>query len=145
MHTKMASNTGVRGNFGAIMNAQIFGATHKEIVVAAFAASIATWEDFNAADWVRYKDVLTDEDLDAVRKIAVMLGMADALGVRHQNIVKDITCDILGDSVILKFVTDTDIKTTSKIDPYAAYVEIHFAKKYAQEFSRAFKKGLEIL
>ncbi|MCL2569694.1 MAG: hypothetical protein FWE16_00630 [Firmicutes bacterium] len=133
-----------RNNYHAIMNSTLYGICHKDIVLASFCAAQKRWEDFNLSEWVRYKDIMTEFDLDAVRKISNILAIADALNIRNKDVVKDITCDILGDSVIIKLVTDTDTKSL-KVDPKAAQIEIYFAKKYASEFERAFKKKLEVL
>lgn len=132
-----------KSNYSAILASPLMGTSHKEIVLAAFAASIKKWEDFNLAEWVKYKDLLTDEDLEAVRKIAVIVAMSSAINIRNQNIVKDITCDILGDSVIIKLLTEIDQR--NKVDIKAAELEIFFTKKFSSEFTRAFKKNLEIL
>jgi len=131
-------------NYHAIMASPIMGASHKEIVLAAFAASFKKWEDFNFAEWVKYKDITTDEELEAVRKIAIILAMAECLNMRDGDIIKDISCDILGDSVILKLVTELDHRAP-KIDVKAAEVEIFHAKKFSGEFVKAFKKNVELL
>jgi len=130
--------------YHVILASDIKGASHKEIVLAAFAASIKKWEDFNLAEWIKYKDMVTDEDLDAVRKISIIVAMAEALNIRNSGIIKDISCDILGDSVILKMITEID-QRAPKIDVKAADIEIFQTQKYAAEFSKAFKKTLEML
>ena len=145
---RVAANLYRLGTFGsnytAILAAPILGASHKEIVLAAFSASFKKWEDFNLTEWLKYKDLTTDEDLEAVRKLAMMLAMAEAFDIRGQEIIKDLSCDVLGDSVILKLITETDARA-QKIDVSAADVEIFHAKKYAHEFNRTFKKSLELL
>lgn len=131
-------------NFHAIMSAPIHGATHKDILLAAFAASFKRWEDFNLSEWLKYKDVVTDEDLDAVRKIAMVLALAESFDIRGSEIVKDITCDLLGDSVIIKLITTTD-QRAQKVDVSAADVEIFHAKKFSTEFQKTFKRSLELI
>jgi len=132
-------------NYNLVMGLPLLGLTHKEIILTSFVASVKRWEDFNLAEWVRYKEIMTEDDLDAVRRMSNILSIASALNVRNQHIVKDISCDILGDSVILKLITELDQKQAQNVDPLAASLEIFYAKKYAGEFSRAFKKSLEIL
>ena len=39
-----------------ILNSGIYGATHREIVLAAFVAGCHKREDVNTAEWARYKD-----------------------------------------------------------------------------------------
>jgi len=139
---------GFINNYHAIMAAPLLGVTHKEIVLAAFAASFKKWEDFNLAEWIKYKDIVTDEDLEAVRKLAIIIAVAESFDIRggenETNTIKDISCDVLGDSVILKLVTETDSRST-KIDISAADVEIFHARKNGSEFLKTFKKNLELL
>lgn len=136
-------------NFGkityyAILNANLYGLSHKEIVMAAFVASCRNWDDFMLAEWVKYKDLMDDEDLMIVRKLAVIESMAHTINLRNQKVVKDISCDVLGDSVIIKLITETDMKKT-KVDVEAAKTEIFQLKKLSKEFTRIYNKNVEIL
>ncbi len=117
-----------------ILNAAIFGATHREIVLAAFVAGCHRKEDINAADWARYKDIVTEEDLDVVRKLGVLLRIAESLDRSFAGVVTGINCDVLGDSVIMKTEITGD-----------AALEIRAALKANGEFKRSFHKNLEIL
>jgi exopolyphosphatase/guanosine-5'-triphosphate,3'-diphosphate pyrophosphatase len=130
--------------FNAILSAPILGSCHKDIVLASFCASFKKWEDFNMVEWLKYKDIMIDDDLEAVRKVSMILTLAEAFDIRGQEIIKDISCDLLGDSVILKLVTTTDQRAV-KIDVSATDVEIFQAKKYAGEFQKTFKRSLELL
>ena len=60
------------------------------------------------------------------------------------EVVKDISCDVLGDSVIIKLITETDMKK-AKVDVEAAKTEIFQLKKIGKEFTRIYKKNVEIL
>ena len=131
-------------NYNAILNCGLCGASHKEIVLASFSAAQKKWEDFNLSEWVRYKDITTNDDLEAVRKLSIIVALAEALNIRNCGAIKDISCDILGDSVILKLIAEDSSKAT-KIDVKALQMEIFYAKKYGGEFVKAFKKNLEIL
>jgi exopolyphosphatase/guanosine-5'-triphosphate,3'-diphosphate pyrophosphatase len=133
-----------RINYYAIINAKLLGLSHRETVLAAFVASCKNWDDFSLSEWVKYKDMTSQEDLDAVRKLSIIVAMADVMNMRMKNIVKDISCDILGDSVIVKLITDTDLKNHNT-DIDAARTEIYFSKKYSREFAKIFKKNVEIL
>jgi len=53
------------------LNTAIYGATHREIVLAAFVAGCHNREDINVLDWMRYKDIVLEEDLDAVKKLGI--------------------------------------------------------------------------
>ncbi len=131
-------------SYYAILNSNLFGLSHKEIVMVAFVAGCRNWDDFTLSEWVKYKGIMTDEDLDAVRKMSLVAAMADIVNLRMENIVKDISCDILGDSVIIKLVTDVDLKKNN-INIDAAKTEIFCTRKFAKEFAKIFKKNVEIL
>ena len=117
-----------------ILNAPIYGATHREIVLAAFVAGCHNREDISPVEWQKYKDLLTEEDLDAVKKLGVLLRIAESLDRTHCGMVTGLNCDVLGDSVIMKTIVSGD-----------AALEIRDASAANPEFKRTFKKNLEIL
>ena len=117
-----------------ILNSGIYGATHREIVLAAFVAGCHRKEDISPADWAKYKDIVTDEDLDVVKKLGVLLRIAECLDRSGLGMITGINCDVLGDSVIMKTELAGD-----------ASLEIRQATLANAEFKRAFKKNLEIL
>ena len=117
-----------------ILNATLYGITHREIVLAAFVAGCHKKEDISAADWVKYKDIVQEEDLEAVRKLGVMLRIAESLDRSCVGCIKGINCDVLGDSVIMKTEVDGD-----------ASLEIRDAMTANAEFKKSFRKNLEIL
>ena len=61
-------------------------------------------DNFSVSEWMKYKDILTDEDLDAVRKLGVIVKLAYALNASKKNVISDVVCDILGDSIIMKTI-----------------------------------------
>ena len=117
-----------------ILNATLYGITHREIVLAAFVAGCHKKEDISAADWVKYKDIVQEEDLETVRKLGVMLRIAESLDRSCVGCIKGINCDVLGDSVIMKTEVDGD-----------ASLEIRDAMTANAEFKKSFRKNLEIL
>ena len=120
--------------FNIILTSDIYGVTHREIILAAFVCESQNYANFNLGDWIKYKDLLLEEDLEAVRRLAMLIKLASALDKTHRNVVQDISCDILGDSVIMKTIVTID-----------ANIEIREAIKSAPEFRRIFKKTLEVL
>lgn len=117
-----------------ILNSNISGATHREIVLAAFVAGCHNCEEIPLQEWQKYKDILLEEDLDAVKKLGVLLRIAESLDRTHEGLVTGINCDVLGDSVIMKTIVTGD-----------AALEIRDAESANPEFKKAFKKNLEIL
>ena len=117
-----------------ILNSSIHGATHREIILAAFVAGCHNNEDVPMIEWQKYKGIVLDEDLDAVKKLGVLLRIAESLDRTHCGLVTGLNCDVLGDSVIMKTMVSGD-----------AALEIRDAEAANPEFKRAFKKNLEIL
>ena len=123
-----------KNNFPVILHSNIYGASHKDILLAAFVAASQNVDDFSLNEWVRYKDLVTDEDLDAVRKLAVIIKMATMMNITNSNSIKDVACDVLGDTVILKTEVERD-----------ATLEISQAMSVAADFKKIYGKNLQIL
>ena len=124
----------VKASFHTILNSDLFGLTHSEIVMAAFVARLRDADNFNLADWVKYKDLLTEDDLVAVKKLAMIVKLAECLDITGKSAITDINCDILGDSVIIKTICAKD-----------ARLEIKYSMLFASEFKKTFSKNLEII
>ena len=77
---------------------------------------------------------MTEEDLDAVKKLGVLLRIAESLDRTQCGMVTGLNCDVLGDSVIMKTIVAGD-----------AALEIRDASAANPEFKKAFRKNLEIL
>jgi len=120
--------------FPVIINSNIYGACHKDIVLAAFVAASQNVDDFSLSDWVRYKDLVTDEDMDAVKKLAIIIKLANMMNITNSNSIKDVACDVLGDTVILKTEVERD-----------ATLEISQAMSIAGDFKKVYGKNLQIL
>lgn len=117
-----------------LINSTLYGISHREIVLAAFTACCHKKEDINAYDWLRYRDILHEEDIEIVKRLGVMLRIAESLDRSMSGAVKGINCDILGESVIMKTEVEGD-----------AMLEIRDAMAAGVEFRKAFHKNLEIL
>ena len=123
-----------RHSWYMILKSTLYGVTHREIVLAAFTACCHKKEDINAYDWARYRDIVSEDDLEIVKKLGVMLRIAESLDRADSGTIKSINCDILGDSVIMKTEVEGD-----------ATLEIKNALSASTEFRKAFHKNLEIL
>ena len=117
-----------------IMNSNLYGISHRDLVLAAFVVRGHNLEDLNASDWNKYAGIVQDEDLVAVMRLAVILRIADSLDRSMSGSVKAINCDVLGDSVIMKTEVEGDCS-----------LEIKDALGAGADFARAYKKNLEIL
>lgn len=117
-----------------ILNSTLYGVSHREIIMASFVAWAHRKNDISNNDLLKFKNVLTEEDVDAVRKLGVILRIAESFDRSMSGMVKGVNCDVLGDSVIMKIETEGDCS-----------LEVKDALSSSVEFKRAYKKNLEIL
>ena len=117
-----------------IHQSDIYGISQREKLLAGFVAKGHHGNDLTIAEMMKYKDILHEEDYDAVRKLGVILKIAESFDRSKSGIITGISCDLLGDSVILKIESEAD-----------ASLEVRSAMSSCAEFKRAFKKNLEIL
>jgi exopolyphosphatase/guanosine-5'-triphosphate,3'-diphosphate pyrophosphatase len=118
-----------------ILNGSLYGISHKDVVLSAFVTDLIEKDEVKMQDWASFKDLLNEEEIEAGKKLAVMLRLAIGLDKSLNNAVKEINCDVLGDSVIMK--TETEGADSA--------LEIKAALTTSNEFKRVFKKNLEIL
>ena len=123
-----------RNCFPVIVNSNIYGASHRDIILAAFVAASQNVDDFSLNEWVRYKDLIGDEDIEAVKKLAIIIKMASMMNITNSKAIKDVACDVLGDTVILKTEVEKD-----------ATLEISQAMSIAGDFKKVYGKNLQIL
>lgn len=133
--TRLRYSPSKKDALAVILSSEIYGLSHRDQVLAAFIAATQNADEFSLAEWVRYKDLVTEEDLSAVRKLAAILKISVALDRSQQEHIVDLACDVLGDSVIMKTVTDgADIQ-----------FEVKSAIEASVDFKKVFGKNLEIL
>jgi exopolyphosphatase/guanosine-5'-triphosphate,3'-diphosphate pyrophosphatase len=123
-----------KNGFEVILNSKIKGVSQKDLLLAAFACKFQNLDNFNLTDWVRYSNIVSEEDLDAVKKIGVLIELSSALDASKSSAVDDLACDILGDSIIVKTIVNKD-----------ADFEIKEAMKVNNNFKKVFTKFVEII
>ncbi len=119
-----------------ILNSNLYGVSHRDIVVASFVAAGHRSIDFNKDDLMKYKDMITSEDVEAIKKLSVILRIAESFDRSQSGVITNINCDVLGDSVI--------VKTESEMNGDCS-LEVRDAMGAAADFKQAFGKNLEIL
>ena len=119
-----------------ILNSNIYGVSHHDLVLAAYVCDYYNKEESNWNEWEKYRDhgIISDEDIAAVRKLAVLLKLARTLDISHTGVVEEINCDVLGDSVIMKLELNGD-----------ASLELKAASEVVWDFRRIYRKNLEII
>ena len=123
-----------KNGFNVILGSNIYGVTHHEILMAGFVVASQNIDNFSLSEWVKYKDLTDEEDALAVKKLGLIVKLATLLNITGSNAVKDISCDILGDTAILKTTLEKD-----------ATMEISQAMTMASDFKKIFGKNLQIL
>lgn len=116
-----------------ILNSNLNGISHKDLVLAAYVSDVNNKEEVNTTEWAKYNGILTPEDVEAVKKLAVILRLAAALDAGMKGTVTEISCDVLGDSVIMK----TEVTGNS-------ILEMKAASAVALDFKKVFRKNLEM-
>lgn len=132
--TRINYNNYSNYSFEIIINSRFNGVSHKDLLLAGFACKFQNLDNIVLSDWVKYKDILTEEDLDAARKLGVIVNLAASLDRSRNQNVYDISCDILGDSIIMK----TLVKNDSEFD-------IRQGMKVGADFKKVLKKYLQII
>lgn len=121
-------------SFEIIINSNIRGVNQKDILIAAFACKAQNPENISLAEFMKYNSILTEEDFDAIRKLGVLVELASAMDKSRMGNITDITCDILGDSIIMKTIVKAD-----------ASFDVIQAQKVGTDFKRVFKKVLQVI
>lgn len=117
-----------------ILNANLYGISQRDVVLAALVVAVHKNDDFSMSDLVRFKDYINETDVEVIRKLGIILRIAESLDRSMSGCVSTINCDVLGDSVIMKTELTAD-----------ASLEIKDALNAASDFKRIFKKNLDIL
>jgi exopolyphosphatase/guanosine-5'-triphosphate,3'-diphosphate pyrophosphatase len=121
-------------SFEVILNGEIYGLTHRELILASFVASLHSGGEIKMSEWAKYNGILTVEDIDAVKKLGIILRLAECFDRTKNSVIVDVNCDILGDSVIMKTITVAD-----------ASFEIQRGMEVGRDFEKIFHKKIEIL
>ena len=117
-----------------ILNSNLYGIPQKDLIMASMVAALHYRDGLEQLDCQKYLDILTEEEIAAVRKLGVIVRIAECFDRSCGGAIVGLSCDVLGDSVILKTKTQGDCT-----------LEIKDALGALPEFKRAFRKNLEIL
>ncbi len=116
-----------------ILNSQIYGLTHRELVLSAFIA--ASHRDDNiAVNYQQYKMIINKEDLELIKKLGLLLRLSESLDKSMTSSVSGVTCDIHSESVIITTIS----KGTD-------FIEIQDALLASESFKTVFNKKLYVV
>ena len=117
-----------------ILNSNLYGISHKDLVMSAMVASMHRKGELDAGLFMKYRDLLTEEDVNAVMKLGVIVRIAESLDRSMSSVITNLACDVLGDSVIMKTEGTGDCS-----------LEIKDALTATAVFRKHFNKNLQIL
>lgn len=119
-------------SFYMIVNSEINGLSHKNLIMSAYVAAAHRNNDFDV-DVFQFHSIISKLDLINVEKIGVLLRLSESLDKSMAGLVSDIECLINKDEVILKVSSQSDIE-----------LEIEDAKKASSYFRDVYNKDLII-
>ncbi len=112
----------------------IKGVSHRDLLLASFVCMNQNPDNFALAEWMKYKDLLEEEDLNAVRKLGVILQLSIKLSTSLKANISDIVCEVLGDAVIMKAISLGDVR-----------YNVRQGLSVSDEFRKVFKKNLQVI
>ncbi len=118
-------------SFYIILNSRINGLTHRELVMAAYITALHRKDDFKINPV--HKVLLSEQDIECVRKLGVILMLAEGLDRRMNSIIKDLKCKLENDVLKLKLLAQGSTN-----------IEVLETKNAAPVFTRVFGKELSI-
>ncbi|MEQ8200229.1 MAG: Ppx/GppA phosphatase family protein [Syntrophomonadaceae bacterium] len=119
--------------FYMLVNSELHGLTHRELVMSAYAAC----NQFNSKRQyagVRFRSFLTDKDEEVLKGIGLLIRIARSLDRSMCGLIEDVICAVERDKVIIKTITEGDIE-----------LEILDALRYCDDFKKYFRKSLFIM
>lgn len=116
-----------------ILNSQINGISHKELVMSACIAASHRDDSF-PINYSEYKIIISKEDMDIIKALGLLLRICESLDKSMISIIRDVKCTIDEDTVIIKTISDT-----------IPHIEIKEALTSAEDFKNQFGKKLYIV
>jgi len=119
--------------FYMLVNAELHGLSHRELVMSAYAAC----NQFNSKRHfagVRFRSFLTEKDEQALKGIGLLIRIARSLDRSMSGLIQDVVCQIERDKVIIKTIAAGNIE-----------LEILDALRYCEDFRKHFRKSLFIM
>lgn len=119
--------------FYVLVNSELHGLSHRELVMSAYAAS----NQFNSKRHYagpRFKIFLEEKDEEALKGIGLLIRIARSLDRSMSGLIQDVSCEIEKDKVIIKTLAKGNIE-----------LEILDALRYCDDFHRYFGKSLFVM
>lgn len=105
-------------SYWVILNSPICGLTHKELLMSAYIASFHR-KNNSYITFDQYSEILTEDDITIIRKLGVILKLAESLDKRMDNVVKNIDFTITDTEIIMEISAsiylDMELRDASRI------------------------------
>ncbi|MCR6545500.1 exopolyphosphatase [Dehalobacterium formicoaceticum] len=118
-------------SFYLILNSRINGLTQKELMMAAWAATLHRKDEVRIT--APFRTFLSKEEIQSVQQLGMLLRISESLDRRQNGNVDKIECTFKGSVTLLK--------VSSKVNPG---LEINDALSVAPSFKKVFKNWLQI-
>lgn len=117
-------------SFYTILNSRINGLSQRELLIAAYVAAYHRKSNFKISN--DYKPLLLEEGLKTIRKLGVILKLAEALDRRMNGNVTNIECLKESEAITLRLLSESDHDLEAKeASDSAALFAKEFGKKLA--------------
>ncbi|MDR0855375.1 MAG: Ppx/GppA family phosphatase [Christensenellaceae bacterium] len=135
-----------------ILNSDMCGLTQKELFIIAIAVGLHGVDSMADIEAQKYTKFLTEDDVLGARKLGIILRMAEALDRSGSRVIKDITCEILGDNIIFMPLTEQGVINLERkasgekliADNDDITLEIRDIRLASREFREIFGKTLDV-
>lgn len=107
-----------------ILNSQINGITHKELIMAAYIAAHHRKNNIKISE--AHKDLLQYQEIQIIRKLGIILKISEALDRRMNANVENLYCEIQTDSVTIKLESPSDheLEVREALESSALFLKI---------------------
>ncbi|MBC2582862.1 exopolyphosphatase [Clostridium sp. DJ247] len=116
-----------------IINSPLYGLSHRELLMSAYITAFHHKDDYKLND-LNYENIITKDDIKTIRKLALLLNIAEAISKSVGIYLANIACHIEKDTVVINVVSTLNYKfSTPDIS------------KICSSFKKIFKKDLVIV
>lgn len=120
--------------FYLVLNSRINGLTNKELVMTAYIVGMHRNREEIKEDWKHYKLIISKQDYETIKKLSIILKIAENLDRYGFGHVDALSCNIKGDTLEIKLKTN-----------HSAILEITDAMKNEKNFEKLFSKKLVLV
>lgn len=121
-------------SFYMILHSPLHGLTHRELIMSAYIAGNHRTKKFKKNPRT-YQKILTDEDMEIISKLGILLQIAESLDRSMDGVIEDVSCLISKETVTILASTtgDGELEMNEAILAEAIFKKIFHKKLMVQE------------